>query len=80
MSRMIHRLIVVHEWYEDEPRCFSNLDERHTVVEVIDRWMEMGNWWQGEGERKMMCVWTDKNALFELEQEGRQWLIYKTWD
>lgn len=80
MSRIIHRPIVVHAWNGDEPHAFSNHGERHTIAEIIDRWIEMGNWWQGEGERKMLCVWTDRNALFELQQEERQWFIYKTWD
>ncbi|WAH35785.1 DUF6504 family protein [Alicyclobacillus dauci] len=80
MSRIVRRPVAVYRWNGDEPQVFSDRDTQHTVVEVLDRWVEMGNWWQGEGERQMIRVWTNLNALLELELEGGQWYIYKAWD
>ncbi|EJY55267.1 hypothetical protein URH17368_2007 [Alicyclobacillus hesperidum URH17-3-68] len=50
------------------------------IVDVIDRWFEMGCWWLGEGERKMMRVWTEDGGLMDLEEDAGQWFIYKVWD
>lgn len=80
MSRIVHRPISVSRWDDDEPLIFLDRDEMHEVRLVLDRWMEMGWWWLGEGERKMLRVWTDRQALFDLELDNQQWYIYKTWD
>lgn len=60
--------------------AFVDHDEVHTILEVLDRWLEMGDWWQGEGERTMLRVWTDRNAMLELECTSQAWYIYKVWD
>ncbi|WAH40807.1 DUF6504 family protein [Alicyclobacillus fastidiosus] len=80
MSRIVRRPVAVCKWRDEEPEAFVDHDEVHTILEVLDRWMEMGDWWQGEGERKMLRVWTDHNALLELECTRQAWYIYKVWD
>jgi hypothetical protein len=52
----------------------------HEVREVIDRWLEMGNWWEGEGSRKLLRVLTEENFVFDLEGTGQGWYIYRVWD
>ncbi|GEO25630.1 hypothetical protein AAC03nite_14150 [Alicyclobacillus acidoterrestris] len=80
MSRIVRQPIAVCRWQADDPVAFVHRGEVHTIVEILDRWVEMGDWWQGEGERKLLCVWTDHNALFELECTKQSWFVYKVWD
>lgn len=80
MSRIVQRPIAITQFVEGEPQTFKDCEDAHRIVSVIDRWIEVGRWWEGEGERRMMCVQTDLNGLFELEWDGRSWFIYKVWD
>jgi hypothetical protein len=80
MSRLVHRRIEVERWVDDEPHTFSDGGQRHQVAEVLDRWIEMGEWWKGEGVRKLLRVVTSEHGIYDLEYTGDEWFIYKVWD
>ncbi|WP_035485339.1 hypothetical protein [Alicyclobacillus contaminans] len=80
MSRIVQRPIRIHRWRNGKPLCFSDGPVVHRVREVIDSWSEMGNWWDGEGGRTMLRVWTDAEAAFDLECVEERWFIYRIWD
>ena len=80
MTRIVSRPIAVKQWRNHEPLSFVDGEETHVILNVLDRWMEMGDWWNGEGERQMIRVWTNQSALFDLECTSGQWFIYKVWD
>ncbi|WP_169794002.1 DUF6504 family protein [Alicyclobacillus acidiphilus] len=80
MTRIVQRPVAVYRWNGMEPEAFRDHDTEYVIVDVLDRWREMGNWWQGEGERLMMRVWTSANDLLDLEGESGEWRIYKIWD
>jgi len=80
VSRIVRRPIAVSRWCDGEPLAFQDQEVVRVIVDVIDRWFEMGCWWLGEGERKMMRVWTEDGGLMDLEEDAGQWFIYKVWD
>ena len=80
MSRLVHRPVEIQHWHDGEPIRFQDGDVVHNVSEVVDRWMEMGNWWEGEGPRTILRVLTDSQFVFDLECVGQQWYIYRIWD
>ncbi len=80
MTRLIHRPIEVRSWRDGEPLSFQDGEDVHQICEVIDRWLEMGNWWEGEGSRKLLRVLTEQNFVFDLEGTGQNWYIYRVWD
>jgi hypothetical protein len=82
MTRLVHRPIEVERWDRDWPLQFRDGDEVHVVQAVITEWLEMGNWWRGEGERRLVRVLTDHQEIYDLEcqRPTKRWLIYRVWD
>lgn len=81
MTRLVHRPIQVDGKEKGEPKGFQDGEVHHRVQSVIDRWVEVGEWWNGEGRKQMWRVSTDQGALFDLEcSPDEQWFIYRVWD
>jgi hypothetical protein len=80
VSRLVHREVQVQSWRDGEPECFVDGDVVHRVSQVVDRWLEMGNWWDGEGPRTVLRVLTETQFLFDLECVQQRWYIYRIWD
>ncbi|MCL6631528.1 MAG: hypothetical protein K6T63_02755 [Alicyclobacillus herbarius] len=80
MTRIVRRPIEVERWYQDLPYQFWDHGTLHQVVDWLDDWSEMGNWWDGEGERQMIRVWTKDGQIFDLEASDGKWWLYKVWD
>lgn len=80
VTKIVHRPIVVERWREGEPYAFSDGQEVHTIQAVIDKWMEMGEWWNDEGSRTLMRVLTVGQELYDLEYNVPHWFIYRVWD
>jgi hypothetical protein len=62
------------------PLSFTFRGVEYRIAEIIDWWEETGAWWQGERTRRMFRVQTEKFGVFELEQDGDQWRLYRIWD
>ncbi|WP_198854208.1 hypothetical protein [Alicyclobacillus sp. SO9] len=77
---MVRRSIVVENWHNNLPFSFWDGDVLHQVDTYIDSWQEMGNWWDGERNRKMLRVYTNRHQVFDLEGSENNWGIYKIWD
>jgi len=50
------------------------------VQAIVDRWTEAGEWWDGEGERTVYRVLSERGSLFELELRDGQWRLYREYD
>lgn len=79
MARLVHRPIAV-EWKQGNPMCFRDGDRLHRVVEVVDGWLEMGDWWNGEGERTVFRVRTEEEGWYDIEGIDDDWFVYRVWD
>jgi Domain of unknown function (DUF6504) len=81
MTRLIHRTVSVFSAQPDStPVSFRDGNEAHIITQVVDCWRESGEWWKGELPRQIWRVCTDKHAVFDLEQVGGDWSIYRVWD
>lgn len=80
MTRLVHRPIEIQSWQNGEPDCFIDGDAVHKVSEIVDRWVEMGRWWEGEGSRRLLRVLTEQRSLFDIECNQQNWFIYRVWD
>jgi hypothetical protein len=79
MSRLVRRKVTVTE-FSGEVKRFQDGVNVHEVETKIDGWVEMGEWWTGEGSRKLLRVLTDGQQIFDLEHIDGDWYIYKVWD
>ena len=81
MSRLIQRAVRVRLSPSDEtPIAFEDGQQSHTITQVMDCWRESGEWWNGEAPRQIWRMYTDKQAVFDLEQIDDSWSIYRVWD
>lgn len=80
MSRLVRRKVTVTKFSGEVPKRFQDGANCHRIEAEIDGWMEMGDWWNGEGSRRLLRVLTDQQQVFDLEQKDGDWYIYKVWD
>lgn len=80
MTRIVHRPIVVHLGEGGVPAAFRDGMDRHAICEIVDHWLEAGEWWNGESQRHVYRVMTEDEGLFDIERIEEQWWIYKIWD
>lgn len=80
VTKIVHRPIIIESWRVDEPYCFRDGASQHTIEAVIDKWVEMGEWWNDEGSRTILRVLTLEQELYDLECNQLNWLIYRVWD
>ncbi|MGE5587347.1 MAG: DUF6504 family protein [Clostridia bacterium] len=51
------------------------------VLSIVDEWREVGDWWQGEGERRVFAVLADNGGVYELCCDEREaWRLTKIFD
>ena len=81
MTRLVRRPIQVDRREKGLPLGFQDGKVHHRVQMVLDQWIEVGEWWNGEGRKQVWRVWTNQGGLFDLEcSKDEQWFIYRIWD
>ncbi|MGE5573855.1 MAG: DUF6504 family protein [Bacteroidota bacterium] len=51
------------------------------MLSVVDEWREVGDWWQGEEERRVFAVLADNGGVYELCcDEHDAWQLTKIFD
>jgi hypothetical protein len=88
MSRIVNRPITVTLVHDPDwgmrPSEFVDRGTRYRVVKVVDRWTEVGEWWQQADqfarETVMWRVLDHRHGLFELAQQGQKWMLFRVED
>jgi hypothetical protein len=79
VSRLINRPVRVVE-RAGVPLRFRYHGE-HEVVDVVEEWRETGEWWRGEGERRVLRLRTRDGGFFELLFDRREgWILTRAYD
>lgn len=81
MARLIDRRVPVQAAPDGTPLWFT-YRRRRRVVRVLDTWREIGEWWDGRGERTVYRVEAEGGGVFELDHRPRDggWFLYKAYD
>jgi len=79
MTRLVHRPIQV-TVQNRIPQHFTDGDHTYKVTDIIDSWSESGAWWQHEPQHTVYRIQTADESLFDIEQVGKDWFIYRIWD
>jgi hypothetical protein len=82
MPRQINQVITV-TLVQDRPATFTWRRSRYTVAEVLDRWDEIGRWWEQEAELVVWRVMTPDGGVFELAMKRTQppeWRLMAIYD
>lgn len=77
--RIIDRPVTVTTDTGGKPQQFT-YHGRQRVKAIIDCWTEAGEWWDGERERLVYRVLSERGGMFELELRNGEWRLYKEYD
>lgn len=82
MSRRYDRSIECEADSSGRPLRFYWRDVSYRVEEVLDWWIEVGEWWAGEPETVWYRVRTEDDGVFELyvPTHGGQWRLWRVLD
>lgn len=88
MSRLINKEIKVSLGPGLQPVTFEYAGGRHRVAGILETWVMFSTpWWedpgaiqQGPAEVTMWRVRTTQGGVYELEQAGTRWRLYKAYD
>jgi hypothetical protein len=83
MSRLIDKPVRVAASSQGRPRRFFWRGKSHKIHRVLEIWLDIGAWWQGEQEKVFWRLETRTGGVFELyhESEDKQtWFLYKIYD
>lgn len=82
MSRHYDRPVECEADAAGQPTRFRWRGVVYHVVEVIDSWIEVGEWWNGEPETRWYRVATHDRGVFELYRPtgGGEWRLWKVID
>jgi hypothetical protein len=80
MTRIVRRPVMVLLDADGHILGFRDGVRVYRVQAVIDQWREMGAWWNGEPERRVIRVETADHGVYDLEHQGGAWYIYRVWD
>lgn len=82
LSRIYDRPISCTADPDGRPLRFEFRGEPYIVVEILDTWIEVGQWWAGEPETRWFRVQTDDLGVFELytPTDKQAWHLYRVFD
>lgn len=64
------------------PASFRWRGKAHAVRAVLERWKDVGRWWEGEAPKLFFRVETAGGGLWEiyLDTGSQSWFLYKIYD
>jgi len=67
---------------EGVPRAFWWRGRRYAVAGVLERWRDVGRWWEGEPPRSFFRLQTAGGGIWEiyLDLGENTWHLYKIYD
>ncbi len=82
MSRLVQGVLQVVEGDERQPLKVYWQGSWMRVLTVLERWYDVGKWWEGEASKLFFRVQLEGNQVWELflNQEQESWNLYKIYD
>ncbi len=82
MSKIINQPVLVVTDKTRKPSRFFWFKKWFGVLKITDIWSEVGRWWEGEPEKTVYRIVSDRGLVAELEFEAPagRWVLYKVYD
>lgn len=82
MSRLLHQPVAVRCDRHGLPLSFRWRRSSREIQEILDSWLEVGSWWQGEKPKAFFQVRTGTGGCYTLYQElpNGEWYLYRIED
>lgn len=80
MPRLVSRPVTV-KAQRGRPFAFS-FQGSHRVARLLEEWREAGEWWRGDGEKRVFRVVDEAGGMFELlfDMKDSRWSLEKVYD
>ncbi len=79
MSKIIDQpVLMVAE--KEIPKRFFWFKRWVNVSKVIDKWKEIGRWWEGDAEKVFFRISSPEGGVYEVYTEKKHWNLYKVYD
>ncbi len=79
MSKIIDQPVLMVSDKED-PRRFFWFKRWVNVSRIIDRWKEIGRWWEDDAEKLFFRILSREGEVYEIYSEKQRWNLYKVYD
>ena len=82
MSKFINEPITVHT-ENNTPAAFIWRRRNYRVIEVISRWWEPAQWWDGEDARllvRLLAINRTTVGIYELAKHDTNWFLHRVID
>jgi hypothetical protein len=79
MSKIVDQSILLVE-KDGIPHRFFWIKRWFTLDKVMDKWREIGCWWEDDKEKTFYRVVDKQGIVFEIYLNGEQWNLYKVYD
>lgn len=82
MAKLINEPVRVHCAQDNTPEAFIWRKRLYRVVEVLSRWQEPADWWNGKPPRLFVRVNARNNSIgaYELYLSGDSWVLHRVLD
>ncbi len=80
MSKIVDQpILVVCE--RGRPKRFFWIKNWLAVKSIIDKWNEIGRWWEGDEQKTFYRVLAgDENGVYEIYSGKNNWNLYRVFD
>lgn len=79
MSKIVDQpVLMVAE--KEAPKRFFWFKRWVNVSKVIDKWREIGRWWEDDSEKLFFRVLSFEGGIYEVYTEKKHWNLYKVYD
>lgn len=65
---------------KEDPRRFFWFKRWVNVSRIIDRWKEIGRWWEDDAEKLFFRILSREGEVYEIYSEKQRWNLYKVYD
>jgi len=62
------------------PKRFFWIKRWINISFIIDKWNEVGRWWENEEEKVFFRVLTFEGSMYEIYSNKKRWSLYRVYD
>ncbi|QUL98778.1 MAG: hypothetical protein IMF26_01475 [Candidatus Fermentithermobacillus carboniphilus] len=63
-----------------KPKRFFWVKRWVNVAGIIDKWNEVGRWWEDEKEKVFFRVLAAEGGIYEIYSDKKRWNLYRVYD
>jgi len=62
------------------PKRFFWIKHWVNVWKIVDKWTDVGRWWDNEEEKSFFRVLSPEGGMYEIYSDKKRWNLYRVYD